>query len=114
MAGPTADVPARSWCTCIRLYNGSNNGDLFLSVRDAATALNVTPNTAAKAFPIWKAMDLSARTSAARSRRKTRHATTWILTEFPHVTASPTKDFMHAGSRSPKNKTRSQKFSLTV
>lgn len=79
------------------LYNGSNNGELFMSVREAARRLNVGRDAAddhledlqdrgfikpkvAAGFD-WK--------TAARARK----ATCWILTEYATEEAAPTRDF---------------------
>ena len=76
------------------LYNGLNNGDLFLSVRDAALRLNVSKTTVA---PVFKEVE-SRGFIRARQRGsfawKERHATSWILTEFSFAGQPPTKDFM--------------------
>jgi len=76
------------------LYNGSNNGDLFLSVRDAARRLAVADNTA------WRSLQELERHGFIRAAKrgafhlKVRHATCWILTEFEHAGKLATKDFM--------------------
>lgn len=76
-----------------RLYNGANNGELFLSVRDAATAINVAPNTALKAFADLETHGFIRAAQRGSFSLKSRHATTWILTEFPYRDALPTKCF---------------------
>jgi hypothetical protein len=80
------------------LYNGSNNGQLFLSVREAARRLNRGKNFAAKCLReledrgfirpnVVGAFNLKA---GARQGR----ATTWILTEFEFAGSLATKEFM--------------------
>jgi hypothetical protein len=93
-------VGARALLTEIKdLFNGSNNGELFLSVRDAADKLNVGKSAASDWFAdlvdrgfirpkveagfSWK--------TAARARK----ATCWILTEYATGGAAPTRDFQH-------------------
>lgn len=76
------------------LYTGTNNGSLFLSVREAAQRANCSKNKAAKGL-----RDLLDR-GFIRSKEKgflgagVRMASTWILTEFPHANQLPTKEFM--------------------
>jgi hypothetical protein len=81
------------------LFNGSNNGSLFLSVRDAGLRLNVGKTCAAKLFR--ELLDRGFIRTAERgafnlkSRAGQRKATTWILTEHPMGDAlDGTKDFM--------------------
>jgi hypothetical protein len=80
------------------LFNGSNNGSLFMSVREAAKRLNSSKSFAADRF-----QELH---DKGFIRPKTRgafnvkclvgegRATIWILTEHPFANALPTKDFM--------------------
>ena len=76
------------------LYNGTNNGDLFLSVREAATRLGVGKNLANRLFTELETKGfIKARDRGAFSR-KVRHATRWILTEFICDGELPTKAFM--------------------
>lgn len=90
------------------LFNGMNNGDLFLSVRDAAQALNVTANTAMKAFGELETHGFIRARQRGAFTLKIRHATTWILTEFPHGTELPTKDFMRWAPPAGKENTVSK------
>jgi DNA-binding transcriptional MocR family regulator len=77
-----------------RLYNGYNNGELFLSIRGGARLLGVAPNTAAKAFD--QLMDRG----FIRVRRKgsfdykQRHAREWVLTEYALGERAPEKAYM--------------------
>ena len=91
-----------------RLYNGNNNGELFLSIREAAKRLNAPngKNLAAKLFDELQtkgwirpnvAGDFKVKTAAGGGR-----ATSWILTEFPVGNALATKDFMRWGHGPPK------------
>jgi hypothetical protein len=75
------------------LYDGTNNGRLFLSVRDAAKRLHVSPNTVSLWFK--KLIEVGFIKVAQRGAfsLKARHATSWILTEFPIRNELPTKDF---------------------
>jgi hypothetical protein len=80
------------------LYNGNNNGALFLSVREAAKRLNSSKTFAAdrlqelhdKGFIRPKQNGaFSVKCLVGEGR-----ATSWILTEYPFANALPTKDFM--------------------
>ncbi len=84
-------------CLLVELYSfysGSNNGWVFLSVRDAAQRLGVGSSTAARAY-----VDLEDR-GFIRPRVKggfnvnDRRATEWVLTEFALGDNLATKDFM--------------------
>jgi hypothetical protein len=100
-----------------RLFNGSNNGALFMSCRTLGRAINCDRMTANRA--LWaleshgfiRAKDRSG--YDYKAVEADRRATTWVLTEFPHGTALPTKEFARwkAGddfrANVPKRKTRS-------
>jgi hypothetical protein len=76
------------------LYNGSNNGMLFLSVREAARRLNIGKSTAARAFDELTEKGFVRPHVKGAFARKVRHATQWVLTEFEHGGQLPTKNFM--------------------
>lgn len=96
----------RSLCTHARalllelkaLYNGINNGELFLSVREAARRLSVGKNLAERCFRQLQDRGFIRpnRTGSFNWKGGARRgeATTWILTEFGFAGALPTKDFM--------------------
>ena len=76
------------------LFNGSNNGDIFLSAREAGKRLNASKSNAYRWF-----LELEGRGFIRARQRgafslKSRHATTWILTEFDFAGQPATKDFM--------------------
>ncbi|MFA4994175.1 MAG: hypothetical protein WC521_02600 [Bdellovibrionales bacterium] len=76
-----------------RLHNGTNNGQLFLSERMAAQMLGVTQNTARKGFSqLQEKGFIRANCKGAFSWKK-RHATTWIITEYPVGDTPPTRDY---------------------
>lgn len=77
-----------------RIYNGSNNGWIALSVRDAAERLGVATNTALKAFRQLEDRGFIRPHEKGVFTRKDRHATTWVLTEHPYAGQVPTKEFM--------------------
>jgi DNA-binding MarR family transcriptional regulator len=75
------------------LFNGSNNGKLFLSVREAAKRLGVGKSTASAALAELTDRGFVRPLVAGTFHRKTRHATTWVLTLHSLGDALPTKDF---------------------
>lgn len=85
------------------LYNGSNNGEIYLSVRKAAELLGISPNTASKAIGL-----LSDRKFIIPNRKgsfswKVGNATTWILTELPFNGSSPTREYRQWRSSKDQN-----------
>lgn len=82
------------------LYTGSNNGTLFLSVREAARRLGVGKNQAAAAFGelqergFIRPSIVGAFSLKHEARRG--NATSWILTEFPigDAKGAGSRDFM--------------------
>lgn len=76
-----------------RLHNGSNNGELFLSERMAAERLGVAQNTAKKALEELQDKGFIRVCRKGSFSWKTRHATTWIITEYPAQGALPTGDY---------------------
>jgi DNA-binding transcriptional regulator YhcF (GntR family) len=92
-------------------YNGSNNGDLFFSIRDAAKKLGVAHNTASKAFKELEEKGFIKARQKGAFQWKTRQATSWILTEYEYNGKVATKDFMRWR---PEEKTRTQNLIPTV
>jgi hypothetical protein len=93
------------------LYNGSNNGDLFLSIREAAKRLGVANNTAGKAFKELEEHGFIRPKQRGNFNWKARHATAWVLTEFEYANQPASKDFMRWR---PEEKTRPQNLTLSV
>ncbi len=75
-------------------YNGQNNGELFLSVRSAAAALNIGKDSAARAFKKLNETGFIRPRQKGAFSWKAKVATSWVLTEFPLNEALGTKDFM--------------------
>jgi DNA-binding transcriptional regulator YhcF (GntR family) len=75
-------------------YNSTNNGEIYMSVRKAATLLSCVPNTADKAIKdlIDKGF-IKARKKGSFDYKK-RHATEWILTMHGYNNKLATKEFM--------------------
>ena len=76
------------------LYNGTNNGAVFLSVREAARRLGCAAGTAEKALGELQDRGFIAISQRGGFNLKSRHATTWRLTEYSVGDERPTKDFM--------------------
>jgi len=78
----------------IELHNGSNNGSLWLSVRDAAKRLGVSdPNTARRALRGLCEKGLLAVSTPGYFTVKTRHATCYRLTFLAANGQGPTGDY---------------------
>lgn len=82
-----------------RKFNGSNNGDIAMSVRDAARLLRCNKNTAFKALReledkgwIRAAATGSFHWKAEAGGRKFRAATTWRITNQPIGLGTDTKE----------------------
>lgn len=86
------------------LYNGMNNGALFLSVREAARRLGVAPNTAQKAIRQLEDKGFIRSKLKGSFDWKGGHATSWILTEFEYAGQLATKDFMRWQPNAEKQK----------
>ena len=86
-----------------KLHNGTNNGELFLSIRDAARILRVAPNTAGKAFHELENKGFIRAHQRGSFKWKTRHATTWILTEYDYANQTRTREFMSWNAAKIKN-----------
>lgn len=74
-------------------YNGSNNGEISLSVREAALLVHVAKDTASKTLHELEEKGFIKRSQCGSFNFKLRHATTWILTEFELYDTPPTKEF---------------------
>ena len=93
-------APARViYLELMRLYNGSNNGSLALSVRDASDRCNIAKDTASRAFVELTDKGFVECARRGGFRRKTRLATEWRLTALRcDLTGQlPTKSFMTWG-----------------
>lgn len=74
-------------------YNGSNNGEISLSVREAARLVHVAKDTASKALHELEAKGFIKSNVCGSFNFKLGLATTWILTEFELDGNPPTKEF---------------------
>jgi hypothetical protein len=77
-------------------YNGSNNGRIPFSVRDAAKRVHIGKNAALAAFTALQQRGFIIVTKRSAFSVKTKSATEWRLTEFSSDTdhSFATKDFM--------------------
>ena len=83
-------------------FDGSNNGRLFLSIREAASRVSVGKSTAAAALAQLVDRGFIRPNVKGAFTLKQRHATSWVLTEFEHGGQLATKDFMR-WQPEPKN-----------
>ena len=88
-----------------QLYNGNNNGELYLSEREAGKRVGCNAKTASKAFSELIGWGFILPSVLGGFNRKQRHATCWVLTEFSYGNNLPTKDFMRHGV-TERNNTR--------
>ena len=76
-----------------RLYNGSNNGELFLSERAAAEAIGVGKRAAALAFDELEAVGFIRPAQRGSFTLKVKVATSWRLTFHPSTGTAATHDY---------------------
>jgi hypothetical protein len=81
-------------------FNGSNNGEISLSVREAARLVNIAKDTASRAFHELENKGFIRRNTCGSFNWKLKQATTWILTEHSFMDKAATKEFARW---SPKN-----------
>ncbi len=77
-----------------RLFNGENNGELFMSARELARRLHCGKSLAAELLAELHAKGFIRPKQVGAFNVKRGPATVWILTEHPHAGHLPTKDFM--------------------
>ena len=102
-------------------FNGSNNGEISLSVREAARFVHIAKDTATKVFHELEEKGFIRRNVCGSFNWKLKHATTWILTEHPFNDQPATKDFARwsptnsetgpkQGTKCPKRGTEGGRF----
>lgn len=89
------------------LFNGSNNGEIFMSEREAGKRLGCNPKTARIALKGLVQWGFIRPVVNGSFIWKARHATCWVLTEHSYAGGLPTKDFMKHGMV-PQNNSRHQ------
>jgi DNA-binding HxlR family transcriptional regulator len=97
-------------------FNGSNNGEISFSVREASAAVNIAKDTASKVFHELEEKGFIRRHVCGSFDWKIRHATTWVLTKHQMGDQPATKEFArwtqknsepgpNSGSNCPKSRT---------
>jgi hypothetical protein len=76
------------------LYDGTNNGRLFMSARDAGRRLGVGKTKGWRALHELRDKGFIRPHHEGYFQVKVRHATTWVLSEFEFAGQVATKDFM--------------------
>ena len=90
----TLTAPARAlYVELAQRYNGFNNGEISMSVREAARALHIAKDTATRTFHELEEKGFIKRHVCGSFNWKLRHASTWILTEFALGETPPSKEF---------------------
>lgn len=74
-------------------FNGSNNGEISMSVREAARLLHIAKDTASKTFHELVEKGFIRRAICGSFNWRLKHATTWILTEHKLGDEPATKEF---------------------
>lgn len=88
-----------------RRFNGHNNGELFLSHRDAAKLLNVGRDTVGRYYSeLQDAGFLYQTVGHCLGASGKGQSAKWALTEHPLNGASPTKEFIKWRKQKPRNK----------
>lgn len=78
----------------MRHHNGSNNGRIGLSSRQAAEACNINKDTACRVFRRLVELGFLKQSSEGSFDYKVCHSPTWEVTEFGVGGRSPTKDYL--------------------
>jgi hypothetical protein len=85
-----------------RRYNGSNNGRIALSVRDAAARCKIAQNTASRALRELQNLGFIVSTRVGGFARHTRLASEWSLTQhYCDLTKSPASKLFMSRGRTP-------------
>jgi hypothetical protein len=98
----------------VRLYNGSNNGRLALSVRTAAIRCRVARNTAARALAELQDRGFIECVTAGGFSLKTRHATEWRLTHLKCDASGKLSDAIFMQWRPPEKQNSGSIRTATV
>ncbi len=84
------------------LYNGANNGYLFLSIREASRRCNMSKDKAGKSFKVLQDKGFIRRRADEPINFILREARCWILTEFDFGPVPASKEFMKWCSKKEK------------
>ncbi len=86
-------APRALYVALAERYNGYNNGEISMSVREAAGLLHVAKDTATKAFRELENKGFIKCKKCGSFNYTLRHASTWTLTEHPLPGEFATKEF---------------------
>ncbi len=86
-------APRALYIELVKRYYGINNGEISLSVREAAGLLHVAKDTAGKAFKELEAKGFIRRNVCGSFNWKAKQATTWVLTNYEFKEEPATKEF---------------------
>lgn len=86
-------APRALYIELARRYNSLNNGEISMSVREAARLLHIAKDTATKAFKELEAKGFIKRNVCGSFNWKLKQATTWILTNYNLGDELATKEF---------------------
>lgn len=81
------------WMEVMRRYNGSNNGDIALSCREASELCNIGKDTAARAFKELQDAGFIKVDTIAGFRNKHRVSTRWVVTHERCDELPPTNEW---------------------
>lgn len=96
-------LPRAVYTELRRRYNGRNNGEILLSVREIVDELHCSKDSASAALGELEEKGFIKCAQRGSFHYKIRHASTWILTEEGLNNELATKDFVHW--RAPEKKT---------
>lgn len=81
------------WLHIRRRYNGTNNGEIPLSCREAAELLNISKNTASRAFERLIEHGFIKIGEDSDFRLKLRKSRRWIMTHEAYASRGPTNEW---------------------
>lgn len=81
------------WLYIRKRYNGNNNGEIPLSCREASSFLNVSKNTAAKAFEELENRGFIKVGRDSDFRLKTKTSRRWVMTHESYNNHGPTNEW---------------------
>ena len=78
----------------LALYNGRNNGEIFLSAREASERCRINKDTVTKVFRVLQERGFIKRRCETDARWSEMKARCWVLTEYPlRDGVPPTRDY---------------------
>ncbi len=88
-------LPRAVYTELKRRFNGRNNGDISLSLREIVGELRCSKTSASNALKELVEKGLIRQNQPGSFHYKLPHAPTWILTELPFEDEPATKDFLY-------------------